>query len=41
MGKAAKRVKCEKCGNKSDRTFGVNVSVPDPVSDARINRGSG
>ena len=41
MGKAKKSVKCKKCGKKADRIFSCNTLIPDPVSDARINRGSG
>jgi len=41
MGRATKSVKCKKCGKKSVRVFGCSVQVPDPVSDARINRGTG
>jgi len=41
MGEAVNGVKCNKCGKKAIRIFGCSVKIPDPVSDARINRGSG
>jgi len=41
MGKAPKSVKCKECGKKAHRVYSCNTQIPDPVSDARINRGSG
>ena len=41
MGKAPKSIKCKDCGKRAERILGFSVIVPDPVSDARIDRGSG
>jgi putative FmdB family regulatory protein len=41
MGKAPKQVKCEACEQKADRVYSCNAKIPEPTSDARINRGNG